>query len=100
MSLTLGQIKTAIILGELDADLDNIATAIKTRRGMQAGELRDSLKVGDKVKFIDTVKPTYLRGMVSTVVKLNQKRIVIDLGQRTGRFSGRITTPVSLIEKV
>ena len=99
-TLTLGAVKTAIICGELDADLDNIKTAIATRKGMLDLALRGSLSVGDKVKFNDAVKPTYLRGMVATVVKLNRERIVIDLGARTGRFSGRITTPVSLVEKV
>ncbi len=100
MSITLGAVKTAIILGELDADLENIKTAIATRKGMLEGELRRSLNTGDKVKFTDAVKPTYLRGMVATVVKLNRERIVIDLGKGVGRFSGRITTPVSLVEKV
>jgi hypothetical protein len=99
-TLTLGAVKTAIICGELDADLENIKTAIATRKGMLDLVMKNSLSVGDKVKFNNAVKPTYLRGMIATVVKLNRERIVIELPAAAGRFKGRITTPVSLVEKV
>ena len=101
--LTLGAVKTAIITGELDADLANIRQAVKTREDMLAMALKATLSEGDEVRFVETsaVNPSYLRGLRATVTKIAQKRIVVKLlNGGVGRFGGTIRTPVELVEKV
>jgi hypothetical protein len=98
--LTFGEVNTAIITGTFDAELGRIRQSIKTREEMLSLAFKASLSVGDTVKFTDRVRPTYLRGMKAEVVKINDKRIKIKLPEAVGRFSGIITTPVDLVEKV
>jgi hypothetical protein len=97
--LTFGAINTAIICGELDNELDLIARGIQTRREMLNAQLKNSLNVGDKVRFKDNTKPTYMRGMVATIISIKRERVVVKMEKPVGRFSGSLTTPVSLIEK-
>lgn len=98
--LTFATVNTAIITGEFDNELDLIAQSIKTRKGMLQLAFKSTLKVGDKVKFNDQTKPTYMRGMLATIVKVNRERVMVKMDKPTGRFTGTITTPVSLLEKV
>ena len=97
---TFATVNTAIITGELDNELDLISRSIQTRREMLNLQLKNSLNVGDKVRFKDTTKPIYMRGMVATVISIKRERVVVKMDKPVGRFSGSITTPVSLIEKV
>jgi hypothetical protein len=99
-AITFGAINTAIITGEFDNELDLIAQSIKTRRDMLSAKLKSSLSIGDKVKFNDQTNPAYMRGMVATVVNIKRERVVVRMDKPTGRFTGSITTPVSLLEKV
>lgn len=57
--ITFGTVNTAIITGELDAELDRIKESIKTRGQMLSLPFKSSLAVGDTVQFIDKVRPTY-----------------------------------------
>lgn len=98
--LTFGVINTAILTGKLDSELDLITRSIKTRKEMLDTVLKNSLKVGDKVKFNDTTKPTYMRGMVATVTEIRRERVSVKLEKPTGRFQSEIVTPVSLLVKV
>lgn len=98
--LTFGAINTAIITGEFDNELDLITRSVQTRKEMLQAAFKNTLNVGDKVKFNDQTKPTYMRGMVATIIKVNRERVVVKMEKPTGRFAGNITTPVSLLEKV
>ena len=98
--LTFGAVNTAIITGEFDAELDRLVQTINTRRDMLNLQLKNSLSVGDKVRFKDNTKPTYMRGMVGTVISIKRERVGVRLEKAVGRFRGDLVTPVSLIEKV
>lgn len=98
--LTFGQVNTAIITGVFDTELDLINRSIKTRKDMLSAMLKNSLNIGDKVKFNDTTKPTYMRGMVATVTQIRRERVSVKLDKPTGRFQGEIVTPVSLLVKL
>lgn len=93
-------INTSIITGQLDAELDLITRSIKTRKDMLSAMLKNSLNIGDKVKFNDQTKPTYMRGMTATIVSIKRERVEVKMDKPTGRFTGLLTTPVSLLEKV
>lgn len=98
--LTFGAVNTAIITGEFDAELDRLVQTINTRRDMLNLQLKNSIRPGDKVKFKDNTKPTYMRGMVATVISVKRTKAEVLLEKPTGRFTGKLTTPFGLIEKV
>jgi hypothetical protein len=96
-NITFAQIKTAILTGELDADLDNIKTAMATRREMLQVAFKGGLSVGDKVTFAENCRPVYMRGLKATIIKINRERVVVDLDRPAGRFHKNITCPVSIL---
>ena len=98
--LTFGDINTAIITGEFDNELDRISQSIKTRKEMLDAVLKNSLKVGDKVRFNKSTKPVYMRGMLATVTQIRRERVSEKRDNPTGRFQSEIVTPVSVLEKV
>ena len=60
--------------GVFDAGLDEIAKAVISRRDIvarrNARRLMRSIKVGDKVKLTNGIKPRYLEGMVGHIEKI------------------------------
>jgi hypothetical protein len=100
MPLTLGEVKTAIIVGDLDANLDALKQAIKTREGMKAIQLKSELSIGDTVYFTNKVRPAYMAGAAATVKEINRVRIVVDLVKPAGRFNKNVTVPVELVTTV
>lgn len=99
-TITVSQIQTAILIGELDISLDAIKTIIKSREEMLQNKLKRSLSVGNKVKFNSSTKPIYMRGMVATITKINRERIVVNMDNPVGRFRNNVTVPISLVEAV
>lgn len=69
--------------GEYDAGLDEIAKAVVSRRDIvarrNARRLMRSIKVGDKVKLTNGVKPRYLDGMVGHVEQIRDGSAVVKL---------------------
>jgi preprotein translocase subunit YajC len=98
--ITFKQINTGIINGEFDAELGQISQSIKIRKEMLDVQLKNSLNVGDKVRFNKSTKPVYMRGMLATVTQIRRERVSVKLDNPTGRFQSEIVTPVSLLEKV
>lgn len=95
ITLTKSDVLMAILSGDLDNDLQTI---IDTARNRQEAAAFQNLAVGDKVK-ITNIKPKYLIGHVGTVVKFNQSRIVVDLGQTGTKFNGEVTIPAACLVK-
>ena len=91
-------------VGWMDAELDKLSDAVSARRKLL--KARDNLDkfyelgVGDTVRFNVHTRPTYLIGLTAKVVDKKTKKVVVELAQSIGRFSGRINTHVSLLEKV
>jgi hypothetical protein len=98
--LTFGAVNTAIITGDFDTNLDQLLRTIHTRKEVLNLQFKSTLNIGDKVKFKDNTKPTYMRGMVATVISIKRERVGVRLEKAVGRFRGDLVTPVSLIEKV
>lgn len=82
---------------ETESDIDAIRNAIQARKQRDAIALRCSLKVGDVVWFNEKTKPRYMVGQKATVKKINRERVVVDLVQRTARFSTNVNVPLSLL---
>ena len=94
-------IAVAIAKGELDISLDRLKQVIQDRKESIARATFYTLKEGDKVRFVKTVRPRYLAGQTATISELRQKKVCVRLDSGPqGRFYGDIVTAVSLIEKV
>ncbi|SRR6266550_250350 len=93
-----------ILTGEHDDLLAEIVSAATERRKYLAKIEIVNINPGDTIRFLNTCKPTYLRGVTAVVKKVNGASVVvdIDLNPRYGRFSGskNVRCPASIIEKV
>jgi hypothetical protein len=94
------QISTAIIKGELDNRLDDIIAVIKGRRDIKGREKFFELQVGDRVRFVASVRPSSLAGRVGRLIEHKNKKVVVDLDMPIGKWWKGIRTPVNLIERV
>lgn len=90
----------AIVRGEYDNDLDMIRQAMSDRAEMQKRDKFWTFKVGDTVKFNSKTRPKYLVGIEGKIVEKRQTKVVVDIGDRHGRFGRQINVPVSLIDVV
>ncbi len=83
------------------ADLDRLERAIRDRRKTIARVMMTDLQPGQKVKFNDRIRPTYLAGLEATVVQVNRESVTVNCPDelRYGRFKGskRVRVPNSLI---
>lgn len=95
-------VAVAILSGRLDDDLDIIRDAMKTRKSAKAASLKDSLSVGDRVRFISG-RPKYLIGLEAIVRSKKQKRIGIEFVDKVaaGRFGyGTVTASPDMLEPI
>lgn len=96
-----------ILNGDYDDNLDYISELVRQRHRMLRDQAIDTfrrgVKVGEIVRFTDEISPKYLRGLLATVEKVNQKTVLVrinepDLARRYG--SGPVRCPMSLIERL
>jgi len=94
------EIIMAIGKGEFDDNLDSLTETIRWRRDI-LGQLNGiTLKAGDRVRFVDTVRPAYLAGALGTIRNKRTKKFTVDLDIPVGRFSRGIVVPPNLLKKV
>jgi hypothetical protein len=86
--------------GEHDDDLDELLLAIGARKKTIGVLNFSSFKVGDRIRFVPTIKPTYLRGVEATVVGKKVSKLIVRMDSEVGRFHGDIRVPGSLVERV
>lgn len=88
-----------IIEGKADGEFDTIHRAILYRQKLLAQETSKSLKAGDRVVFMELVKPKVLRGIGATVQGVDPERgtvlVNIDDDWRAGNRRGRRNQRVS-----
>ena len=92
-------IAAGILNGEFDEYLDGMMQTIKSRMDALAPKATD-YNVGDRVRYTSNTRPKYLAGEQGTIVQINRTKVVVQLDRPCGRFRGRITTPVNLIEGI
>ena len=86
--------------GQHDEDLDDLLLAIQGRKKSIGVRNFSAIPVGSKVRFVPTIRPTYLRGMEATVVGKKVSKLIVRLDSPVGRFRGDIRVPGSLVEPV
>jgi hypothetical protein len=95
----MSSIETAIVKGEYDANLDAMFQAIKLRKDALSPKVWD-FTVGDRVRYVASVRPKYLAGAEGTVTEIRRTKISVRLDEPRGRFRGIIVTPTDLVEKM
>jgi len=92
-------VAAGIIKGDFDEYLDNLSAAIRQRKNDKAPKAQD-FAVGDRVKYISSVRPKYLAGLYGTITDIRRTKVSVKPDEQRGRFYGIIVTPTNLIEKV
>jgi hypothetical protein len=95
--MDLQDIVNAIINGGADRNLRSVIDACREREKFLSRGLFHTLKVGDRVRLVRGQK--YLQGVLATVVRKNQTKVVVNLDERRGRFHMGVTCPVELLER-
>jgi hypothetical protein len=87
--------------GKYDNDLDTIAKAVQARKQALLPQIWE-FSVGDLVRLNEQTRPKYLQGKTAKVVKVNRSKIVIDIdGQEfPDKYSGHVTVPLALVDKM
>ena len=101
-AITTTTVATAILNGQLDDGFDMIREAMKQRKDARAAILKASLRVGDRVRFING-SPKYLIGLEAVVRNKKQKRIGIEFVDKgaAGRFGyGIVNASPSMVEPI
>jgi hypothetical protein len=91
--------QNALLLGAFDEHLDYLVSAVNERKRALAPKIWE-FNVGDRIRYNKNTKPAYLVGIEGTITKINRTKVVVKLDNPVQRFSGNITTPLALIEKV
>lgn len=86
-------------------DCDTIRAAVRSRESVlsQTGVAQMALRAGDEVVLGGDIHPTYLRGAVAKVARVNTKTVAVDIpvDPRYRRYSGSrgVRCPNSFIER-
>lgn len=90
-----------IMQGEYDDYLDNFVQACQNRKKDMAPKIYE-FNIGDVVRFNTSTRPKYLQGKTAKVVKVNRSKIVVKIDGMDpyAKYSGDVTVPLALIEKV
>jgi len=87
-----------ILKGLHDEELEDIEDAVRRRRRILGAQRFGTIEVGTKVRFISTIRPTYLAGAEATVVGKKVTKLMVRLAVPVGRFRGDLRVPASLVE--
>ena len=93
----------AVVAGQLDDALGALIDAINLRTHAIARHRRDTalarLAVGARVRFANTAKPQYLRGVTGEIHELYEDLVVVCLDEPLGKFrSGHVRASPELLE--
>lgn len=87
--------------GKYDNDLDMIAKAVQARKQALLPQIWE-FSVGDLVRLNGNTRPKYLQGKQAKVVKVNRTKIVVDIDgmEYPSKYSGNVTVPLELVDKI
>lgn len=81
--------------------MSDITENIKYRKEILAQKSKLKIRIGQKVRFSDEIRPKYLIGLEAEVKKINPKTIVVNVPNEPeyGKYAGsiRIRCPISLL---
>lgn len=87
--------------GKYDNVLDMIDKAVQARKQALLPQIWE-FSIGDLVKLNDNTRPKYLQGKQARVVKVNRTKIVVDIDgiEYPSKYSGEVTVPLALVDKI
>lgn len=85
-----------IVGGDIDADLDTIADAVRLRQQAIARNVGAALRPGSKIEIGGNISPKYMIGITGTVVRVAGKKAVITIAESQGRFTAGAEIKVPL----
>jgi len=101
---------TQIEMGEYDADLTKISSAVEERlTKVRSSKTVKDFGIGDKIKFNSLCGTRYLIGHTGRIVGMKRTKLVVTLDKPTGRFarvnpttrqleSANITVPIGIVD--
>ena len=96
--------------GAFDQGLDRLANAVYNRRLVlkerKEQAIWDQLDIGTPVRLVNTVKPSYLRGLTGKVVDFRRTRVTLEMdrplpgkfGAGKGIINRKLICPPALLE--
>lgn len=90
-----------VLTGQMDEYLDGMLNTIQLRKKDMAPKIWE-FSIGDTVKMNEHTRPKYLQGKTAKVVKVNRSKIVVKIDDMEpfSKYSGNVTVPLSLVDKV
>ncbi len=97
--MTIEEIVSEVLRGDLDNDLDTLAETVKARRAALTQQKFLLVKNG-ATGTLTNLRPKYLVGAPVTVIGRKQKRleVEIDASWDTGRYPKKVTVSPDMIE--
>jgi hypothetical protein len=97
----------AVLGGDADDNLDGVMDAVRDRQKLAGRAQFHELHSGDRVRLVN-VRPRYLVGAPATIIEKKQTRISIKIDeewldrnpQAKARWSGSVTAPANMLERV
>lgn len=87
MTMTYEEVKTAILAGDLDADLEKLSTLItSTLNSKRVSRTPAVYGIGDRVRFNSLCGTKYLHGQTAIVTGKARSKIIVKLERPMGRF--------------
>lgn len=88
--------------GKFDAELDQLTALLQRRKELVGQQLLVTLKPGDTVVFNGRTRPTYLRGQVGTIQRVENGKayVVLPRDIRKYRAGVPIGTPATLVNRI
>lgn len=81
--MDIAEVTRAIHLGELDDSIEALYETLRLRaralRNAKDASMRAAVRIGDRVKIADGIKPKYLISVTGQVVKVDSKFVYIDV---------------------
>lgn len=103
---------TQIEMGEYDADLSKIFSAVETRLSkVRASKTIKDFGIGDKIKINSNCGTRYLIGHTGKVVGVKRTKLVVTFDSPIGRFarvnpatreleSANVTVPIGIVDPI
>jgi len=72
--MTIDDVVAAVITGEFDGEFDMIHNAIRARERINSLARSAGVRVGDRIRLVDSVSPKYLGGVEGLVTGIERPR--------------------------
>ena len=95
------EVSKKIQRGEFDDKLSLLRDKIDARLKAIKQEITIAdFNIGDRVSINDKCRPKYMKGLTGVIVDKKVVKLVMTLDRPQGKYSGRVTIPPYLLDKI